>query len=174
MVENTEKEYIIFEASDRSFKIRRDLFLEQIINWQLELKDGSGDLMKIRVVNIDNNGMQKLKDSVRALVKKPACGYLEFAGKTADQISNENLNKMTSRMYGDRMYRFLKVHNQTLMKHEDITVMFEIICQKADDNRAQLCMVLKAWQGRKLLRELRLKEFLFTALVLKLEDSMIL
>ena len=174
MNENTEKEYIIFEASDRSFKIRRNLFLGQIINWQFELKDGPGDLMKIRVVNIDNDGMQKLKDSIHALVKKPAYGYLEFAGKTADQISNENLSKMTSRMYGDRMHRFLKVHNQTLMKHEDITVMFEIICQKADDNRAQLCMALKAWQGRKLLRELRLKEFLFTALVLKLEDSMIL
>ena len=59
------------------------------------MKDGSGDLIKIRVENIDNDGMQNLKDSICALVKKPEFGQLEFARKTADQISKERMHGVT-------------------------------------------------------------------------------
>ena len=48
--------------------------------------------------------------------------------------------------------------------------MLEITCMKADKATAQLCMALKIWQGSKLIRELRLKDFLFTAFVIKVEE----
>ena len=78
---------------------------------------------------------------------------------------------MNVKIYGDKKYRFLKVHSQLLLSaEENITVMLEINCMKADKTTAQLCMALKIWQGSKLICELRLKKFLFTAFVIKLEE----
>ena len=78
---------------------------------------------------------------------------------------------MTVKTYGDKQYSLLKVHNQILASaDENIKVMLEINCLKAENTTAQLCMALKMWQGSEIILELRLKEFLFTAFVIKLEE----
>ena len=115
--------------------------------------------------------MQNLTNCLRRKIDKPGFGNLEYLGKTAEEIANENWQQMNVKMYGDKKYRFLKVHSQLLLSaEENITVMSEINCMKADKATAHLCMALKIWQGSKHIRELRLKEFLFTAFVITLEE----
>ena len=120
--------------------------------------------------------MQNLTNCLERKIDKPGFGNLEYLGKTAERNSKRNWQQMKVTIYGDKKYRFLKVHSQLLLSaDENITVMLEIICMKADMATAQLCMALKIWQrlkiweGSKLICELRLKDFLFTAFVITLE-----
>ena len=170
-MEGVEKEFKIFETQDNYFKVRKQPFMRKTINWQFDIKDGFGEWSKTTLFNLSHEAMQNLTNCLRRKIDKPGFGNLEYMGKTAEEIANENWQKMNVKTYGGKQYRFLKVHSQMLMPADDnIKLMLEINCMKADNATAQLCMALKVWQGSAIIRELRLKEFLFTAFVIKLEE----
>ena len=170
-MEGVEKEFKIFETQDNYFKVRKQPFMRKTINWQFDIKDGFGEWSKTTLFNLSHEAMQKLTNCLRRKIDKPDLGSLEYMGKTAEEMEWENWQQMTVKTYGGKQYRFLKVHNEILaLADENIKLMLEINCMKADNATAQLCMVLKVWQGSEIILELRLKEFLFTAFVIKLEE----
>ena len=112
-----------------------------------------------------HEAMQNLENCLRRTIEKPDLGSLKYMAKTAEEIEWENWLQMTGITYGNKQYSLLKVHNQILASaDENIKVMLEINCMKADNATAQLCMALKVWQGSEIILEQRLKEFQFTAL----------
>ena len=158
-------------VTDNYFKVRKQLFMKKTINWQFDVKDGIGEWAKITLFNLNHEATQNLINCLRRKIDKPGFGSLEYMGKTAEEIAKENWQQVTVKTYGDKQYRFLKLHNHVLLSADgNIKLMFEINCMKADNATTQLCIALKIWQGSKSIRELKLKEFLFTAFVIKLEE----
>ena len=170
-MEGVEKEYTVFETQDNYFKVRKQLSMKNKINWQFDIKDGAGEWSKTTLFNLSHEAMQNLTNCLRRKIDKPGFGNLVYMGKTAEEMEWENWQQMTVKTYGDKEFSLLKVHNEILASaDENIKVMLEINCMKADNATAQLCMVLKVWQGSEIILELRLKEFLFTAFFITLEE----
>ena len=118
-MENVEKEYTIFETEDNYFKVRKQLFMKKTINWHFDVKTGIGAWAKTTLFNLSHEAMQNLTNCLRRKIDKSGFGNLEYLGKTAEEIANENWQQMNVTLYGHKKYRFLTVHSQLLLSAEE-------------------------------------------------------
>ena len=101
--------------------------MKKTIHWQFDVKDGIGAWAKTTLFTLSHESMQNLTNCLRRKIDKPGFGNLEYLGKTAEEIANENWQQMNVKIYGDKKYRVLKVHSQLLLSaEENIKVMLEI------------------------------------------------
>ena len=72
-----------------------------MINWQCNVKDGIGTWAKMKLVNLSHEAMQNLTNCLCRKIDKPGFGNLEYLGKSAEEIANENWQQMNVEMYGE-------------------------------------------------------------------------